>query len=192
MKKAGIFLAALICICVVLGGFYYVNDKKKTTAEDNTKLTEVEKVITKNLDSSYPKTPREVVKFYNRIITCYYANQYSEEQLNQLVDKAQELFDDELKQNNPKERYLLAVKTDVEKYESESKTISQSNVCDSNDVLYKTVDGDDLAYVTASYFIKEGTSYSKTYQEYVLRKNDKGQWKILGYEKVEGASSDDE
>lgn len=192
MKKAGIFIIALLCISIVLGGFSYVIQKNKTSAEDNTKLTEVEKIITKNLDENYPKTPREVVKFYNRIITSYYANQYSEDQFGQLTDKALGLFDEDLIQINPKEIYTLAVKSDVEQYVAKSKSISQSDVCASNDVIYKTIGGRECAFVTASYFIKEGTSYSKTFQEYVLRKNDKGQWKILGYEKLEGASSYDE
>ena len=52
MKKIGVFVAVLLCICAVLGGFYYVIDKNKTAAEDNTKLTEVEKVITKAILSS--------------------------------------------------------------------------------------------------------------------------------------------
>ena len=190
MKKIGIFIAALVCICVVLGGFYYVIDKNKTAAEDNTKLTEVDKVITKDLDKSYPKTPREVVKFYNRIISCYYANQYSDDQFEKLIEQAMKLLDEELVANNEKERYMLAVKNDVEKYVSESKTISQSNVCASNDVTYKTIDGKECAVVMASYFIKEGSSYSKTFQQYVLRKDDKGRWKILGYEKVQGDFSD--
>ena len=190
MKKIGIFIAALVCICVVLGGFYYVIDKNKTAAEDNTKLTEVDKVITKDLDKSYPKTPREVVKFYNRIISCYYANQYSDDQFEKLIEQAMKLLDEELVANNEKERYMLAVKNDVEKYVSESKTISQSNVCASNDVTYKTIDGKECAFVMASYLIKEGSSYSKTFQQYVLRKDDKGRWKILGYEKVQGDFSD--
>ena len=36
----------------------------------------------------------------------------------------------------------------------DNKSISQTDVCDSNDVKYMTDNGDDIAYVTASYFIK--------------------------------------
>ena len=62
----------------------------------------------------------------------------------------------------------------------------------SNDVEYKEVDGDDCAYVKASYFIKEGNAYSRTYQMYVLRKDADGNWKILVFYQVNGDSSDDE
>ena len=57
---------------------------------------------------------------------------------------------------------------------------------------YKEVDGDDCAYVKASYFIKEGYAYSRTYQMYVLRKDADGNWKILEFYQVNGDSSDDE
>ena len=59
-------------------------------------------------------------------------------------------------------------------------------------MLYKTVDGDKCAYVTASYFIKGDDNYSKTYQEYVLRKDEDGNWKILVFYQVEGDSSDEQ
>ena len=50
--------------------------------------------------------------------------------------------------------------------------------------------GDEIAYGTASYFIKNGSSYTKTYQKYVLRKDDDGDWKILTFYKIEGESSE--
>ena len=45
-----------------------------------------------------------------------------------------------------------------------------------------------IAYVRASYFMKEGNSYSKTYQDYVLRQDEKGCWKILTFYKVEAGT----
>ena len=51
------------------------------------------------------------------------------------------------------------------------------------------IDGEESAIVQSSYFIKEKNSYSKTYQDYLLRKNEAGEWKILGFEKVEGDTS---
>ena len=62
------------------------------------------------------------------------------------------------------------------------------DVCDSNDVKYVTDSEDQIAYVRASYFIKQDNSYSKTYQEYVLRKDSEEHWKILTFYKIENAS----
>lgn len=185
MKKAGVVIAALICIALVFGGYYIVKARSDTAQNPEVELTEVQKVITKDLDQKYPATPREVVKLYNRIITCYYKEEYTEEELSQLADQALRLFDEELLANNPKELYLSSLKDDIADYAQRDRYIAQSDVCDSSEVLYKTIDGDDIAYVNASYFVREGTDYCKTYQQYVLRKNEQGEWRILVFYQIE-------
>ncbi len=188
MKKIGVVIIALAVIIGICGAFYIVNEKSKKESQKEASLTEIEKITTKDLDTNYPQTPREVVKFYNKIVDCYYKDQYTDDELDALVDQALKLFDDELAQNNPKDTYKASVIADVSNYEDQGKTISQINVCDSNDVKYITADGDNIAYVTASYFIKQDSSYSKTFQEYVLRKDAECRWKILTFYKVESAS----
>lgn len=188
MKKIGVVIIALAVIIGICGAFYIVNEKSKKESQKEASLTEIEKITTKDLDTNYPQTPREVVKFYNKIVDCYYKDQYTDDELDALVDQALKFFDDELAQNNQKDTYKASVIADVSNYEDQGKTISQINVCDSNDVKYITDDGDNIAYVTASYFIKQDSSYSKTFQEYVLRKNAEGRWKILTFYKVESAS----
>ncbi len=188
MKKISVVIIALAVIIGICGAFYIINEKSKKESQKEASLTEIEKITTKDLDTNYPQTPREVVKFYNKIVDCYYKDQYTDDELDALVDQALKLFDDELAQNNPKDTYKASVIADVSNYEDQGKTISQINVCDSNDVKYITDDGDNIAYVTASYFIKQDSSYSKTFQEYVLRKDAEGRWKILTFYKVESAS----
>ena len=185
MKKAGVVIAALICIALVCGGYYIVKARSETAQNPEVELTEVQKLITKDLDQKYPATPREVVKLYNRIITCYYKEEYTEEELSQLADQALRLFDEELLANNPKELYLSSLKDDIADYAQRERYIAQSDVCDSSEVLYKTIDGEDIAYVNASYFVREGTDYCKTYQQYVLRKNEQGEWRILVFYQIE-------
>lgn len=66
MKKNGQkIIFAVVCVVIIVGLFWYTAAKKGNSAENNDDLTEVEKVITKNLEKNYPETPREVVKFYN-------------------------------------------------------------------------------------------------------------------------------
>ena len=88
--------------------------------------------------------------------------------------------------------WLSDLKADIEDYHNKSKTIRSSNVCDSNDVVYQTVDGRECAYVTASYFMNENNSFDRTNEMYVLRKDDDGDWKILVFYQVEGDSSDEQ
>ena len=78
MKKAGIVVAALLCVALVCGGFYYLKNRPSGIDKEEN-LTEVQKIITRDLDQQYPPTPREVVKFYNRIIMSYYGEDYSDD-----------------------------------------------------------------------------------------------------------------
>ena len=190
MKKTRIVILAIVIVAAICTAFYIVNNNSKKESAKEAELTEIQKITTRNMEKDYPATPREVIKFYNRIIKCYYGRQYSDDELEQLADQALSMFDDDLLKKNEKESYIESVKSDAAQYEEDNKSISQTDVCDSNDVKYITDNGDDIAYVTASYFIKNGSSYTKTYQEYVLRKDDDGDWKILTFYKIEGESSE--
>lgn len=184
-------IAAVLTVVLIVGGYYYFAVYRSVSAGDNIELTEVQKVITKDLDANYPATPREVIKFYNRIQECFYNENYTDDELYKLGDQARLLFDEELLANNPRDEYFDALKEDIAEFQAESKTIMSSDVCDSNDVRHQTVDGDECAYVSASYFVDGGKSYSRTNQMYVLRKDEDGNWKILVFYQIEGDSSDE-
>ena len=190
MKKTRIVILAIVIVAAICTAFYIVNNNSIIESAKEAELTEIQKITTRNMEKDYPATPREVIKFYNRIVKCYYGRQYSDDELEQLADQALSMFDDDLLKKNEKESYIESVKSDAAQYEEDNKSISQTDVCDSNDVKYMTDNGDDIAYVTASYFIKNGSSYTKTYQEYVLRKDGDGDWKILTFYKIEGESSE--
>lgn len=185
MKKVRIVIIAVVLVGLVCGGFYYMSSKKDVSVENKTELTTLDKLILKDLESNYPSTPRAVVKLYNQIITCYYSAEFKDDEFEKLVDQALLLFDDELKAKNPKDEYMKTLSNEIEEYKTKDKTISQTAVCSSNDVLYRNDNGDEIAYVNASYFIKEGKEHVKTYEQYVLRKDEKGNWKILGYYEIE-------
>ncbi len=69
-KTVGLIVVAAVCVTMIIAGYYYYTTQKGGSAKSAGDLTEVQKVITKNLDRDYPKTPREVVKFYSRILQC--------------------------------------------------------------------------------------------------------------------------
>lgn len=186
MKKAGIVISAILLIVLICGGFYFVMGKSKSSPESGKELSKVQRIITKDLDKQYPETPREVIKFYNSIIVMAYSKNYTDEEFEGLVDQELCLFDADLLANNPKSVYSESLKADIEKYAEEKKSLSQSEVCDSDKVKYIT-DGDDkIAYVRASYFVKDNKSCNETYQEYVLRQDKDGKWKILTFYQVDG------
>lgn len=193
MKKAGIIVAIILCAALVCGGYYYVKEYlgNQNRGEE---LTEVQKIIARDLEGQYPQTPREVTKFYNRIIMAYYEEKLTDEEFDALADQALMLFDEELLEANQKEEYKKSVQADVADFDARKRSITKASVCDSKDVIYRNDanNGDEIAYVLASYFVKQNKGYDKTYQQYVLRKNADGEWKILTYYQVEGKQSTEE
>lgn len=185
MKKNRIIIIVVICVALLVGG-YAVWMNRNSTSSENVELTKVQQLITKDLEKNYPATPREVVKMYNEIITCFYGEEYTEEELDKLLDMTLTLMDDELAANNPKEEYLSRVKTEIAAFDLAGRTIVSYTLSSSNEIEFGTIDGSESAIVQTSYFIKEKSSYSKTYQDYLLRKDADGKWKILGFEKVGG------
>ncbi len=182
----------VLLIAIVVGGYFgFTRYRQSFSGEESVELTAVQKVITKNLDSSYPATPREVVKFYNRILACFYNESYSETELYALGDQARELFDEELLANNPRDQYFADLQAEIDDYHDAKRVITNSGVCDTNDVTFQTVDGRECAYVSASYFVGEESGYSRTYEMYVLRKDEAGRWKILAYYQIDEDAFDD-
>lgn len=188
-KKAGFAVMAVVCVALIVGGYYYYTVQKREAAGNLENLTEVQKVITKNLELDYPKTPREVIRVYNRILACFYNQTCTEEEIEGLGDQARKLFDEELLENNPRDDYLRALKADIEEYHDRSRVISSMDVCSASEVKEQTVDGAECAYVEATYYIIEGKVPSQSHQTYVLRKDADGKWKILVFYRTEGASS---
>lgn len=192
MKKAiRIGLTVIFCVSLVVGYYYYLSHRNdKNAAESTTELTEVDKILQRDFDEKYPSSPREVVKWYNRIIQAYYEEDYTDKQLEAMAKQTRKLLDDELLSYNTEEQYLESLKQDIAQYEVAKKKIVQFTVDDSNDITYATVKGESCAYVQSYYFVKEGSNYSRTYQEFVLRKDKQGEWKILTFHLTEGEENE--
>ena len=181
MRKAIRIVIAIICMVTLVVGYYaYLSRKNDSvSADSNVELSEVQVIGSKNFIKEYPATPRSVVKWYNRIITAYYAEEYSQEELEKMAEQARMLMDDELLKYNPKDTYLASLNLEIEDYRNRNRVIVSSTVSDSNEVQYKKVNGYDCAFLTTYYFIREGSSYDRTYEDFCLRKDSNGNWKIL-------------
>lgn len=188
MKKTiRISVAIIICVATILGYYYYLSHRNENASvESNTEVSEVSIILDKDLDKDYPATPRAVIKFYNRIITAYYGEEYTNVQFEKLADQARMLLDEELLEYNPRDEYISSLAKEVTDYKNRGRYIVSSDVSDTNNVHYAVKKGRDVAYVTSYYFTKEASTYERVYQEYVLRKDSAGRWKILTFRLVNG------
>lgn len=186
-KRGGVIVLILIAVLIV-GAFALVAYRTPKTVEEATEVTEVSALMSKNIEAGYPSTPREVLKLYNRYMLCLYgvdSDQLKDEEVRALGMKMRQMFDDELMEENPENAHLQKLTQEIVAFQADDKVMIQANVCDSNEVDYIDIEGASGALVEGSYFIKKGSKkFSRTYQQYLMRKDATGKWKILGFVKV--------
>lgn len=127
---------------------------RKKDVENSTEISKVDEALSRDLAKDYPPTPREVVKFYNKLLQCFYNEDCSKSEIEELGGQARLLMDDALLANNPKEQYLTLLESDIQDSKDKGKTISDTTVANSSDIKYQKVKGEECAYVTASYLSK--------------------------------------
>lgn len=188
-KRGGVILLILIA-ALIIGAFAFVAYRTPKTAEEATEVTEKDELMNKNIAANYPATPREVMKLYNRYMLCLYgveSDELTDGELRALGIKMRELYDEELLAANPEESHLMKLSQELVAFRNDEKVMIQANVCDSNEVEYIDVDGASGALVESSYFVKKGSKeFTRTYQQFLLRKDESGNWRILGFVKVNG------
>lgn len=173
----------IIIVFLIVGYYFYLSNRQAAAKKEQEaqSLTVVQDTLLRDLNTNYPPTPKEVIKYYSRITQCFYNEEYTEEELKELALKAQELFDDELIQNKKQEQYLTDLQTDIETFKSDECTIPSYSISSSTDVEYFSEEGYDCARLYCIYSLKQGSAYSTTQEIFVLRKDDAGHWKILGW-----------
>ena len=74
------------------------------------------------------------------------------------------------------------VKDEIQEFRKQKRRIANYTVDKGSSVKYKTIQNQDCAYVQMAYFMKENGNYTKSFQEYILVKEN-GKWKILSFQK---------
>lgn len=192
-KKMRKVVVITILIGIVVVYFYYltVNNKNTSKKSDVKKVDEVEKLINKDLDESYPKTPREVVKFYSRIISAFYSGGYNEDEKKLLAVQAQKIMDNELLEHNKFDDYYDNLCEDIDEYKENGRKISSYMLDSSSDVEYKTFKEKKYAYIKCTYYTKGKEGTAKVPEQYVLRQDEDGRWKILFWKLVDEDEEDE-
>ena len=175
----------LFCLIVMLAAYYcYLSNRNIPVKDENEVISRVQEVLARDLSRNYPATPKEVLKYYSELTQCFYNEEYTDQELAELSDKAIELYDDELVNAKLREEYLRDLKKDIADFEKDDIVISSYKVSNSTDVEYFTKDGRDCASLYCTYTLRKGTNLQATEEVFVLRKDAKGHWKILGFDVV--------
>lgn len=177
-------IVVMILIVLVVGYYcYLVNRSHRADAEKA--LTAVENVLLRDLEHNYPPTPKEVIRYYNEILKCFYNDECSSEEIEALAHKARGLYDQELLNHNEWGTYIFNLEAEIQNFQNLKRRITSISLASSTDVDEFTQDGYKFAKIRCGYNIMQGKESSPSVHVYLLRKDKDGHWKIYGWELAE-------
>lgn len=183
MKKSTVrvTIALIILITGVVGVYAYLSGRSRSVAE-SASMTNVEKVLSRDLAYDYPPTPKELLKYYNEIQRCFYNENCTDSEIEALVTRARELYDADLLANNEFSAHVALLKAEIKDYKDHKRVISAVSVAASTNVDFFEEDGYEFARIYCGYNVTEGSTTKQTRQIYLLRRDEDRRWKIYGWD----------
>lgn len=180
-KKGLIILIVLVLL--VVGYYYYLSNRPKET-EEEVVITEVQELLLRDLERNYPPSPKEVVKYYFEITKCLYNENLSDEDIEALALRLEEILDQELVDNQVQEEYFADLKSEVAAFRSANHLILNYSTSVSTDVDYFEEDGYEFARLYGTFYMQVDKSMRSLDETFLLRKDEEGHWKIYGWEPI--------
>ena len=182
-KRTAATITVMTLFAIIILLFYYYWANRVTPIQDTSaNLSETEKIMALDLETQYPKTPRETVKVFARIMKALYNNPKDDE-IEPLALKIRELYDTEFLENNPESSYLNNLVTDIASWKEEDRRITNFLLTNEDLEQEKEIDGVKYSVNYVSYTIQEKGKFTETWKV-LLRQSEEGNWKILGWEFV--------
>ena len=181
-----------VCLIAAVVGYYAYLSNRSYNVKAGAEMSPVELVLNRDMKNDYPATPKEVIKYYNEILKCYYNEECDEDQIDELGVRARELYDSELLEANELGGYLVRLRRDVQEYKDHKRRISYATVSASTNVFFFEEDGYSFARISSGYTISEGGTNYPSNQIYLLRRDENKQWKIYGWKDAEEVNIPDE
>ncbi|MBO7402843.1 MAG: hypothetical protein J6U10_07620 [Lachnospiraceae bacterium] len=178
----------MIGAAVFAGYFFFkkaADERARKNNEQKNEPTEIEKIIAVNLDIQYPETARAVVKFYCRVVKAFHDVTPEDAELSKLQYQLRKIYDDELNENNNVTDQFKQLKSEILEYDSLNRTIDDYVVDAAGNSETWTADGQSFYRIIANFTLKENGKYFTLYEEFLLRKDDAGKWKIVGWRRVD-------
>lgn len=175
-------IITFICLLTLLVGYYAYLSNKDRNEKEEVVMTTLQEALSRDMQNDYPATPKEVLKYYNVILKCFYNEECTEEELDDLGQRARELYDAELLEANELGTYLIRLHSEVADYKDKNRRIASSAVAASTNVDFFEEDGFEFARILCVYNIMEGDVNKPTRIMYLLRKDEDRHWKIYGWE----------
>lgn len=200
MSKTGkkILIAFILMLFLAAGAvavYYYISSTDGDNANEKTEPgTEVEKLLAKDLDTKYPETPVEVLKLYWRFNKCMYNDKMSDSEFEELLKQLRKLYDEEFlaTEENSWDNMLDSFKKDRDEYMKNEKKISIYTVGQGSSAISGKIDGKETVSINCSALVKQKAERINVYEEFMCRRDDNNNWKILGWKKTDTGDGQDE
>ena len=179
------WLTMLVAISVVVVltyvGFEKRQSEKVLQSEENQENSKIDNIILKDLENEYPASVREVVKYYYKVLRAMFNGEATDKQVVQLIDKERTLFDKELLKKNEYSEFVKGRNEELKQYKKSGVKLLKFVIQDNDEVKYWQNNKAEMASIKAHIYMTGKKAYKDIYQEYVLRKDSKGRWKILSW-----------
>ncbi len=179
----------VIFAAAIFGIYFYVRNKAqenaKKQAEKDAQPTEVSEILALNIDAAYPDTARTVLRLYCRIVSAMMNEDLKEGELMKLEMQLRKLFDDEFLANNTVNDQYNSLQLERLEYQDNKRKIDSYLVDTANNAEQKVIEERDYYSIMVNFIIKESGISGTLYEEFLLRRDDAGRWKIVGWRRVD-------
>ena len=192
MKKTtgtkGFTTVILLFVIIGLLFFTYLSNNTNKSPETTTD-SEAQKLLNYDFENEYPKTPRETVKLHCDYLKNVYGDKFAEEDLYTINQNIRKLFDMELLEINAENEQLQKMKDELLLYKEKKQKIVSYSLPEGSQVEKNTENGVEYAKMKVTLNLRVGSSPVSAEQEYILRKDSMGQWKILGWQTISSSNN---
>ena len=184
-KKLAQLIGTLCLVVVVVLGIYLAinlrEDDSLFSKNDKTN-TEAQAILAKDVDRNYPATVREVVRLFSRISKCYHNEVISKEEFSSLVEMQRKLFAEDFLENNPLETFTNNLTAEIDAAKAREYQMVTYRVQKQSSVKTWQDGENHFASIIASFTMNaKGEGYTRTFEEFLLREDEAGRWKIVGW-----------
>ena len=192
MKKSTT-IGAIVTLAIIVGivGLFAFLSGRARTREDDAAMTEAQRVLSRDLQNNYPPTVKEVIKYFTEIQKCFYNEECTDEDVEQLGLKARELYDAELLEINDEINNLLQLKAEVSSFREDERKILSVTVASSANVDTFTENGYEFARIYCTYSMMEKGKSAYMRMVYLLRRDENRRWKIYGWDLADNVNPHD-
>lgn len=186
MKKSTtrVTIVIIFLVAMMVGYYAYLSNRSHSQRSDAS-LTFVQNTLARDLQNDYPATVKEVMKYYNEVMRCFYYEDCTDEEIEELGVKVRDLYDEDLLEANETEAYMERLRNDISEFKAKKRTITSFSVASSTSVDYYTEDGFSFARIMCGYNMVEGGVSTQINTVYLLRRDDNRRWKIYGWESAD-------